>query len=76
MYFSFEYLLFLITFDNLQSACVHFLAVAYKAYITNNKNTSDGVESNGSSDMPETEWPSHARKITKLTQGYIQFIFL
>uniref|UniRef100_A0A0E0QPF1 Uncharacterized protein n=1 Tax=Oryza rufipogon TaxID=4529 RepID=A0A0E0QPF1_ORYRU len=42
--------------------------VAYKAYITNNKNTSDGVESNGSSDMPETEWPSHARKITKHTQ--------
>uniref|UniRef100_A0A0D3HL30 Uncharacterized protein n=1 Tax=Oryza barthii TaxID=65489 RepID=A0A0D3HL30_9ORYZ len=44
------------------------LNVAYKAYITNNKNTSDGVEINGSSDMAETEWPSHARKITKHTQ--------
>ncbi|EEE64173.1 hypothetical protein OsJ_19005 [Oryza sativa Japonica Group] len=42
--------------------------MAYKAYITNNKNTSDGVEINGSSDMPEIEWPSHARKITKHTQ--------
>uniref|UniRef100_A0A0E0FDG4 Uncharacterized protein n=1 Tax=Oryza meridionalis TaxID=40149 RepID=A0A0E0FDG4_9ORYZ len=34
--------------------------MAYQAYITNNKNTSDGDESNGSSDMP-----SHPRKKTK-----------
>ncbi|TVU00598.1 hypothetical protein EJB05_53961, partial [Eragrostis curvula] len=42
---------------------------AYQAYINSRRPTAAQEESNGSSESPPSEWPSHARKQKKQTKG-------